>query len=1225
MASISLGDVTAEMQGVALLPGMGETGQVNKPPLPPTGKSIPLSALQSNPFAGKSSVSLGDVAAESSTHFLKRAGKDLAGLADMLLSTPGGLLSTLAGKAYETFTSLPLSKAEAERQTAEGASIRKSVTEYTTSPIAHIMHAMGYKKDYSDADVGKVTKLINEALTKGSTHVAAASHGTVSPQQLQVLAGDLINLAPLGFSRFALLERAKLSPEELRSGKVGNQTAEDILNRYTEQTGNPDNLTPHDVARKMEQTLTEKSDAEIHAEAKAYDLMKRGASLKEVLAARKNNPLVGEKLDEFMAKRREHSQTIQGDKDQPFAESEAKQHFDEAAAKGEHAHNLRQSARKAYLQDQKDFKRAGVEARYGKPFEASPKTRLSEGKVLGEEPLQGGPLPKPSALERAQAKIAAGRKFDLTAEEKIAWNKAPVPDLTGIKKGPATGTESPGGQSPMGGASTPPRPELPGSRPLLAGPEPAAPASRLPGGRQSGSVDMRTLLPVAAAATGAVVGAHLAEQEKLEGAILGGLGGLAAAMAPRYAARVGDQWGRALKTGVVTAGVAYGMSRLDKDHPIEGAVLGSLWGATHLLPKAKVPMVGAMSIDDLVNARNGAIAAQGREVVNTSWAMRTAVPDPARRAAVAEAVEKGSTRGLSPQEVKVYNAYKGFTRSFGEAAKDQGVLKDLVQNYVTHVVEREAQPLTKVQEVMDALFGGGERAMGGASPVTGFAKHRAYSTFAELEKALQGTGLKVKTKDIADLVDIYGQSMARAVENKRLFDNLKAAKEGGEGGVPFILPADKAPQSYETVVTPQLQGMKVHPDMAPALKFVAESYRPGYVTRGILGLSLAQKRLSTGMSLFHAQNLINAYVGASGLRSAKMLGDVNAALKTYREGGLGDVIDTGLRNGLRVERPMETDLAAGKKLGAAIDGLVNGTLGIKFSAFEKGMGAIESVQRETFDKLTWDYLHTGLKLALYTREFEKGLRDHPTWSKDEVARQVSSFVNDTFGGLDWYRVASETQTAIGRNIAMHLLSPKGRGALQILMFAPDWTLSTFRAMYKALPGSTAMPLTHNLHMKYVMRTALIWATLMNGYNLMASGHPIWDNKDPTKIEWRDGTTQQIAKHAMEGPEWLLNPRQTALNKLGVAIKEPLTQLLGVEYLSAEGKAPPMKSRMGHLAGAVLPLSVQTGAAPGRSLGETTKRAALSTLGMPVYRMSKAEREAAKAKSRYEHRRKRRGE
>lgn len=1124
MTSVSFDQFMAAPQG-APLPGQGEapSGPL-KPPLPPDMAQHTQGAKTASfsEFAGQSIVmnpfQSGTAPVPESSHFLERAGKDIAGLADMVLSAPGGLLSTVVGKGYETFEPLPTNKQEAARQQAEGAHLREVVADWTTSPIAKLMHVMGYKQDYSDADVGKVTKLVNGALAKGSDHVSAASHGVVSSQQLQVLAGDLMNLAPLGFSRFALAERARLSPEEVRSGKIGNKTAEGILNRYTEETGNAEGLSEHDVARRMEQTLTTKSDAEINAEAKAYDLLKRGASLREAQAARKANPLVGQKLDEFMAKRREH-------------------------------------------------------------LSGQMSTAIPIDAILGPE------------------------------------RKVPTPEgkaLPGPENGPATGTVPPGGQSPVGGTPTPPRPELPGSRPRLAGPEPTSPRGPRPGKSQAGSVDMRTLLPLAGVAAGAFVGAQAADREKLEGAILGGFGGLAATILSRYAGRVGENWKKALTIGGTTAGLSAGLSKLDKDHPVEGALMGLAWGAMHFLPKAKIPKIGNMTIDELINTRNGAMAAQEREISNVSYAMRAAVPEPARREAVAAAVEAGSTRGLSPAEMKVYNAYKGFTKSFGEAAKDQGVLKDLVQNYVTHVVERDALPGTKIQEVMDALFGGGERTAGGASVKSGFAKHRKYATFEELEKALEGSGLSVKTKDIADLVDIYGRSMSKAIENKKMFDALKLAKEGGEGGIPFIVEAEKAPMSYEPIRNPQLQGMRVHPDLAPALKFVAESYRPGYITRGILGLSLAQKRLATGMSLFHAQNLINAYVGATGMRSVKMFGDINAALKAYREGGLGDVIDTGLKNGLRIERPMETDLAASKKLGGALDSLVNSTLGTKFSGFEKGLGGIEKLQRETFDKLTWDYLHSGLKLALFTREFEKGLRDHPTWSKDEVARQVASFTNDTFGGLDWYRVATETQSQIARQIALHALSPAGRGALQILMFAPDWTMSTFRAMYKALPGSGAMPLTQRLHMKYVMRTALIWATLMNGLNIVASGHPIWDNKDPTKIEWKDGTTQQIAKHAMEGPEWLLNPRQTALNKLGRPVSEVMDQLLGVEYMSASGKSPPMQeSRTGHLAKAILPLSVQTGSSPGRSLGDTAKRSVLSTLGMPMYRMSKAEKEAAK--------------
>jgi hypothetical protein len=44
--------------------------------------------------------------------------------------------------------------------------------------------------------------------------------------------------------------------------------------------------------------------------------------------------------------------------------------------------------------------------------------------VIGEQSPKGAELPKASALDRAVEKLAAGRAFDLTAEERIAWNKA---------------------------------------------------------------------------------------------------------------------------------------------------------------------------------------------------------------------------------------------------------------------------------------------------------------------------------------------------------------------------------------------------------------------------------------------------------------------------------------------------------------------------------------------------------------------------------------------------------------------------------------------------------------------------------------------------------------------------------------------------------------------------------------------------------------------------------
>jgi len=135
---------------------------------------------------------------------------------------------------------------------------------------------------------------------------------------------------------------------------------------------------------------------------------------------------------------------------------------------------------------------------------------------------------------------------------------------------------------------------------------------------------------------------------------------------------------------------------------------------------------------------------------------------------------------------------------------------------------------------------------------------------------------------------------------------------------------------------------------------------------------------------------------------------------------------------------------------------------------------------------------------------------------------------------------------------------------------------------------------------------------MNGYNMTTSGHSILENKDPTKIEYADGTTQQVAKHAMEGMEWMTNPRKTALNKLGFAVKTPAELLLGKEYLTPDGRAPAIESRTAHVAKEVLPIPLQQGATPGRTIQETVKRAALGMVGLPVYGMTKEEKAAAKA-------------
>lgn len=48
------------------------------------------------------------------------------------------------------------------------------------------------------------------------------------------------------------------------------------------------------------------------------------------------------------------------------------------------------------------------------------------GVVIGEEPVQGQGLPQPASLAEASRKVAAGQLFDMTAPEKVMWDKTRV-------------------------------------------------------------------------------------------------------------------------------------------------------------------------------------------------------------------------------------------------------------------------------------------------------------------------------------------------------------------------------------------------------------------------------------------------------------------------------------------------------------------------------------------------------------------------------------------------------------------------------------------------------------------------------------------------------------------------------------------------------------------------------------------------------------------------------
>jgi hypothetical protein len=200
--------------------------------------------------------------------------------------------------------------------------------------------------------------------------------------------------------------------------------------------------------------------------------------------------------------------------------------------------------------------------------------------------------------------------------------------------------------------------------------------------------------------------------------------------------------------------------------------------------------------------------------------------------------------------------------------------------------------------------------------------------------------------------------------------------------------------------------------------------------------------------------------------------------------------------------------------------------------------------------------------------------------------------------------------------------------LQLALFAPDWTVSTVRAFTSSLPkelnpakwhpveGVKGMmnPTTKADYARlYQFKTALTYFTLLNAINLMTANRPIWENKDPTRIEYPDGTSMQAMKHAMEPYHWISDPDKTLSNKLGFIPKAVIVGIGGLEYPSPDAPKLVDRSAVGRLEAVgkmALPFQVQ--AASSAPEGEGAKRAILGTLGFPVYGGTSAEKKAARA-------------
>lgn len=714
--------------------------------------------------------------------------------------------------------------------------------------------------------------------------------------------------------------------------------------------------------------------------------------------------------------------------------------------------------------------------------------------------------------------------------------------------------------------------------------------------------------------------------------------------------------------------------------------------------------------------------ANERIIHNTKQELVDALPDAEARVRVAEAIDTGKTASLTPAEKAVADKYSALVKDIGERAKEKGVIRGLLENYVTHIVNWEGAPPSLKEELMHALFSSGTKdpSMAGMAVTSKFGKTRKLPTFAELEawlneanSRIEASGktdfrLKLKTKDIAEIYKEYALSMEKAIENKKLIDSLKQVRNpAGEAWVREVTPENPLTPGYTTMAAPQLSGYAVHENMVPALKFVFDA-GPGDLMKALGAISNLTKRFNVIGSFFHAKSLMEVMSSAKiplwtpikeGIvlplaeQAGKAVGKdlqlsaITKAVNQFKEGGVGSNVDMWIRDaGLKLDMPEDVGSKALSQLGAIADKLI-GKFGPKTRALESSLSTVEKYTLGLFDQYTWNYLHTGGKLMVADAYLEKARIQHAKqqenvkheaskisdevlkqqatkaaeeakyFSKedeaytaegerlfkqkiydqtlekitkqrdralaggdpfDEIAarKQIASFVNDSFGGLNWFDIATQTQNEFAKRMSMAAYSPQGRRALQAVLFAPDWTISTLRAFSAALPeklnpkewhpvegikGMAAPTTKADYARLYQFKTALLYLTLLNGINMMTANRPIWENKDKSRIEWPDGTSMQAMKHAMEPYHWVTDPTQTLMNKIGFIPKAAFIIGAGTEYASPS--APKlvdrgMMNRVMTAAKGAYPFQIQ--AAKTAPEGEGVKRALLGTAGFPVY-------------------------
>lgn len=596
----------------------------------------------------------------------------------------------------------------------------------------------------------------------------------------------------------------------------------------------------------------------------------------------------------------------------------------------------------------------------------------------------------------------------------------------------------------------------------------------------------------------------------------------------------------------------------------------------------------------------------------------------------------GNLEGLNEAQLAAAKRLQANYRAMGEYAQAAEMLDGLRNNYSPQIWDLADKTTRALIEGWRAARGDPTIDPGG--PLAAALRQRgldpnAFSPFTltrSIADVIEGMkiGLKPKSLDAADLFETYARSMGTAVERGK---TLKALKElVSDDGTMMVIPREQAPRNYVKIDNPELEGMRVHPDVAPAVRVLVETNNPGTIATVLQTLAYSSKRALVSYSFFHPKSLVEAWVGSGG-NPLTVKQSIDAALKQYRDAELGDRIDKGLAAGLKIGAPLE-DVLGRDKFQSLIDKGEHAldALGPNWGKPLKMAKALD----EQLQRLTWDYLQTGLKLDTFLRKSEDlrieyaGRLARGEITEAELDRQAAQFTNATFGGLNWERMLDSFQTPLARQVMSEVLSKQGRSVMQTALFAPDWMVSTFASWTNALPLGEATAARAQLARRYLGMSALYTFAIGNAMNKYFTGHWMFENQSDKKdaglgdqirskleVQLGDGRRMQLAKHFLEVPHAMTDPVQFAYNKLNPTLSTPIEELANKQWLSSTWapdiwkKKDPLGTKVvkgaEHAAGKFVPIT-------GRSVLQQGPAGLGGFFGFPIYGMTAEQKAQAKA-------------